>query len=154
MTPESENFEQLRRVMALKRHEVPPPGYFNNFSREVMSRIRAGKTAAPAHLSWMQRLWQALEVRPAYAGAFGLALCAFLVGGVIYSAKLDEQSGNSNFANNNSFATLPTSPATAFTGNSMGLTPRTDSLNGTPQSSDLFNQQIEVQPASFHPSGN
>jgi hypothetical protein len=54
MSENQSNFESLRRLLALKRHEMPPPGYFDAFSRRVIARIRAGETEAPASLS--QRL--------------------------------------------------------------------------------------------------
>src|SRR2546425_1013737 len=93
MTPETENFEQLRRLLALKRHEQPPPGYFNNFSRQVIARIEDGERADDAlgfgrwiwEGIWLQRLWEALETKPALAGVFGVAVCGLLIAGVIYS---------------------------------------------------------------------
>jgi hypothetical protein len=86
MSPEKDDFEQLRRLLALKRHEAPPPRYFNEFSMQVIARIKAGergRTLEP--YDWFQRLWEALDTRPALAGAFGAAVCALLIGGVIYS---------------------------------------------------------------------
>ena len=46
MNENENNFESLRRLLALKRHEMPPPGYFNNFSSQVVHRIRAGEPEA------------------------------------------------------------------------------------------------------------
>ena len=93
MSPETENFDQLRRLLALKRHEQPPPGYFNNFSSQVIARIEAGERADdPVGIVrfiwegvWLQRLWDAIEAKPALAGVFGAAVCGFLVAGVIYT---------------------------------------------------------------------
>jgi len=155
MTPESENFEQLKKLLALKRHEVPPPGYFNNFSRNVIGRIRAGETAAStASVSWLQRLQQLLAPRPAFAGAFGLAVCALLVGGMLYSSRMDEQPGTSNFSNN-SFATLPTTATASavFPGNSGTLAPGVTPFNGT-STDPLFDPSIQPTPTSFRPFGN
>jgi len=85
---DSGNFEALRRLMALKRHEEPPPGYFNDFSRQVIARIRAGETDGgrePIGSSWWQRLWAALETKPIFAGAFGAGVCAVLISGILNS---------------------------------------------------------------------
>src|SRR5262245_34278820 len=93
MSPETENFESLRRLLALKRHEQPPPGYFNNFSRQVIVRIQAGERGDDAigfgrwllEGVWLQRFWNAFETKPALAGAFGVMVCGLLLSGVIYS---------------------------------------------------------------------
>jgi hypothetical protein len=87
MNPDSENFDSLQRLLALKRHEIPPPGYFDRFSRDVMARIKAGENggAIGFELSWFQRLLSIFDVKPLFAGAFGTAVCAFLISGVISS---------------------------------------------------------------------
>jgi hypothetical protein len=100
MTPDSENFEQLRKLMALKRHEVPPPGYFHGFSRQVIVRIKAGELGEEAGStwwilegSWLRRIWGGFEARPILGGAFGVAVCGFFVAGALISADNPEVGG-------------------------------------------------------------
>lgn len=93
MGPVHDDFEQLRRLMALKRHEQPPPGYFHGFSREVIVRIKAGELGNESESSvWsfgtsslFQRIWATLDARPILAGAFGVAVCGFFVVGALVS---------------------------------------------------------------------
>ena len=93
MNSEFDSFNQLRRLLALKRHEQPPPGYFDRFSSQVISRIRAGERGEPdsvldrmfAGVAWFWRLRAALEARPAFAGAMGAAVCALMITGIMYS---------------------------------------------------------------------
>src|SRR5215831_12887312 len=93
MYPDSEEFDSLRRLLALKRHEQPPPGYFHHFSRNVIVRIQAGERGMDAaslerllwDAPWLQRFWTALEAKPVLAGALGVAACAMLLAGLIYS---------------------------------------------------------------------
>ena len=100
MNPDSENFDALRRLMALKRHEQPPPGYFDRFSRDVMARIRAGegKESLPVmerwfgQAPWLQRVWGVFEAKPVFAGAFGAAVCALLISGIAYSESMEAAS--------------------------------------------------------------
>lgn len=97
MTPENENFEELRRLLKVKRYEQPPPGYFNDFSRQVIAQIRANSGQEREHLldrlswevPWLQRLLEAFQAKPALAVSFGAAMCALLVGGVIYSESME-----------------------------------------------------------------
>ena len=93
MNENENNFESLRRLLALKRHETPPPGYFENFSGVVMARIRAGDAgqteSASGQLPWLFRLLTAFEAKPAFAGAFASALCLLLVLGIVYAERPD-----------------------------------------------------------------
>ena len=87
MNQDSENFDSLRQLLALKRHEIPPPGYFDRFPRDVMARIKSGDKGGDigAENSWMQRVLSMFDLKPVFAGAFGTAVCAFLISGVITS---------------------------------------------------------------------
>lgn len=93
MNENENNFESLRRLLALKRHEMPPPGYFENFSREVTARIRAGEMGGAAdasnQLSWLFRLLSAFEAKPAFAGGFACTLCLLLLIGIVYAERPD-----------------------------------------------------------------
>jgi hypothetical protein len=87
MKSDSEMFETVRRVLALKRYEQPPPGYFESFSLEVMTRIEDSQVTSNRGRSeetWLQRLWGALEATVAPA-AFGAAVCGLVVLGVARS---------------------------------------------------------------------
>lgn len=79
MNAESENFEALRKLMALKRYEQPPPGYFNNLSGRIIVRL---ETLEP---TFWEKLSQSFVLRPAMAYALGLAFCGAFASGLVYS---------------------------------------------------------------------
>jgi len=97
MNQDTENFEQLRRLLKLKRYEQPPPGYFYAFSSRVIARIKQGERAEDSAVigrllweaPWLQRIWAAFEAKPALAGAIGLMMCGMLITGLIYSETAD-----------------------------------------------------------------
>jgi hypothetical protein len=99
MNENENNFESLRRLLALKRHETPPPGYFENFSRDVMAGIRAGEDSRTANVSsqlpWLFRLLSTFEVKPAFAGGFASVLCLLLLLGIVYAERPDGSSQQS-----------------------------------------------------------
>jgi len=90
-----ENFDGLRRALKLKRHEQPPPGYFNNLSAQIISRIRENDAhdragaldAAVWEAPWLNRVLDFLQARPTYAGVLGAAACALLIAGLVYSER-------------------------------------------------------------------
>ncbi|MBU6410431.1 MAG: hypothetical protein KGR98_08580 [Verrucomicrobia bacterium] len=94
---ENDDFEALKRLLALKRHEVPPPGYFDKFSSRVISRIRLREHRAendPAaelfnRAPWLLRFLQLFEAKPAVAGTFAAVLCMVVAFGVVYAERPD-----------------------------------------------------------------
>lgn len=76
MSASPDNFESLEKLLRLKRHEQPPPRYFNEFSGRVMGRIERGD----ARLSWWERF--GFDLRPALAAGAGMVACGLIVYGV------------------------------------------------------------------------
>jgi len=173
MNENDNNFEALRRLMALKRHETPPPGYFNDFSSQVISRLRAGEKAEPVlygrffnEAPWMASFLQFFGSKPAYVGAFSAAMCLLLLGSIIYNQRDDTTPPESPFLTSVSPASTTASTASATApsmtvatdavGQSGGLAVTTNySLQPV---ATMFGQQNfflqSEQPVSFSPSGN
>ena len=169
MNENDNNFEALKRLMALKRHETPPPGYFNDFSSQVISRLRAGEKAEPVlygrffnEAPWMAAFVRFFGSKPAYIGAFSASMCLLLLGSIIYTQR-DDTMPESPF-----LTSLPSAPTTASAtapsmavatdavGQSGGLAVTTNySLQPV---ATMFGQQNffsqSQQPVSFSPSGN
>jgi hypothetical protein len=167
MNENENNFRSLRRLLALKRHEIPPPGYFNGFSSEVISRIRAGEAGAPASFSerlfaeapWLGKLVQAFEFKPAFAGAFASALFLLLVGGIIFAERpdsapqpfLDAMTQNSGSAPQ----LAAVSPVALPQADQIGIIASTNPVLNIQPVASLFGQQNPfAQQVSFSPSGN
>lgn len=92
MNPEPEQTQALRRLLALKRHEQPPPGYFDRFSSQVIARIQAGERAPDSfwerlwlETPWLRQAWVAFETKPLLAGAFGAAVCGLITTGFLFA---------------------------------------------------------------------
>ncbi|HEX3626447.1 MAG TPA: hypothetical protein VH280_13605 [Verrucomicrobiae bacterium] len=146
MSENENDFEALRRLLVLKRHEIPPPGYFEDFSSRVVGRIRAAE--AVRELPFLLRLLQAFETKPAYPVAFASALCTLLLFGIVSV----EQS-----------PVLVTTPVFSSSGdNAFSLTPRAlaigNSSTNPPVDVPLFGTQpntaANYQTVNFSPDGN
>jgi hypothetical protein len=86
MNPDQPNDTEVQRMLALKRHEQPPPAFFHGFSDKVIDRIQ---TAGPApRPTWRQRLGVEFYGIPIYVCAVGLIICGLLVVGLIGSLRV------------------------------------------------------------------
>lgn len=65
-----DELDEVRRLMALKRHETPPPGYFRNFSAGVIGRIEREESRRSAR--WWDGIRGFFAGRPALVGANAL----------------------------------------------------------------------------------
>ncbi len=73
MQESPQDFEKLRQLLALKRRESPPPGYFRDFSGRVLNQIeRDGASPGGDWFKWLASLFQ---TRPAISWSFCMASC-------------------------------------------------------------------------------
>lgn len=81
MQPTDSQFNDLKRLLALKRHEQPPPGYFERLPVTILRRIRIEHQTAPFD-GWLTSLVDRLTFRPALAGVCGVGLCVLYLAGL------------------------------------------------------------------------
>jgi len=91
MQENQENFDGLKRLLALKKHELPPPRFHDELRGRILARIEAGEAGAP--VSWWRRFIESFELRPALATGFASALCGLLVAAIYYGSRPGEASG-------------------------------------------------------------
>jgi hypothetical protein len=113
MNEEGQDFERLRRVLALKRHETPPPRYFNELPGRITARIAASGPEAQETL-W-DRLRRLFSERPAFATGAGIAAgCAVLATVAALSLPPGRSTGTAEVQPStppaNAIATAPTRP--------------------------------------------
>jgi hypothetical protein len=89
MNPPPDNFERLRKLLALKRYELPPPGYFANFPARVLRKLEAVEASRSS--SWWRRLGLDFDLQPAMVCGCGVLVCALFSAGVIASNQCSQQ---------------------------------------------------------------
>ena len=171
MNEKDQNFEDLKQLLKLKRHEVPPPGYFNNFSGNVISRIRAGEASSrqtfaermQSEVPWLMNFVRAFETRPGLIGGFATSLCLLLVLGVVF-AEHSERAAKNILAiaespaqpASSALASLTAPTTTLMTASdSTGIVASTNPIASLQPVATLFGQaggSSLFQPASFAPA--
>ncbi len=172
MNQTEQNFENLKTLLKLKQHEVPPPGYFNKFSDQVISRIRAGEAGGSQSLierlqqdvPWLGNFLQIFETRPGLVGGLATSLCLLLVLSVIFSDHSDVAPKNLLAVSEPAIASTPSSevasmndaPALTPASDSSGIVASTNPVTSLQPTATLFGQASAsplFQPAGFMPAG-
>jgi len=83
MNSDSENFEGLRKLMALKRHEQPPPRYFDRLANQIAYRLEHERNEP----SFWEKIVAGFTFRPAFAYSFALAAFGALGFSVVSSVQ-------------------------------------------------------------------
>ena len=152
MNPDTNDFDRLRKLLALKRYELPPPRYFNEFSGRVMARLAEPQLRKASALTWWHRLGFDFDLGPAMMCGVGIVICGLLSFGIIEAMQIAEP--DSGAAPANSFAIgSPTTPSIA----GLGSLASVETVNATPftsQSASPFNQfHLGVTPVAFNGFG-
>lgn len=158
------NFRDLKRLLKLKQHEVPPPGYFGHFSGDVISRIRAGEAGGQrGFFEYLQVHWPRLAgvlhlfaLRPALIGGLATCSCLLLLVGVVLGDRPDGVAESGSLAQtaspndvNGSLASVQLAPA----GDS-GIALTTNPVTSLQPVATMFGSQQNplFQPVGFVPA--
>jgi hypothetical protein len=85
MDPESRPTVSVEKLIALKRYEQPPPGYFDLLPGRILRRIERGEGQTRIWPAW----WPVFNTRPVLAFALGLTVCGVLSVAILSSPKVD-----------------------------------------------------------------
>src|SRR5687768_1336642 len=90
MNSSPDDFRDLRRLLALKRHETPPPGYFHYLPDKVLMRVE-NENDLSEHSTWWEWLVAKLDARPVVAGAYAFAISGLMLLGFKLSRDLQHE---------------------------------------------------------------
>jgi hypothetical protein len=79
----------VEKIIALKRYEQPPPGYFRLLPERITHRIEQGEGQSNFWETWSA----AFSIRPVLAYALGLTVCGALTAGIWYAPRMDQSTG-------------------------------------------------------------
>ena len=166
MNENENNFEVVRRLLKLKQHEIPPPGFFPKFSEQVISRIRAGEAGGAqtfterleAAAPWLVDFLQIFETKPGLIGAVATSLCLLLTIGVVMGERNDNAAKNilptAEFASAGAASASITAPPLVVAADSSGIVASTNPATSLQPVPTLFGQPNAAlfQSASFAPA--
>lgn len=154
-----QDFTQLRRLLRLKQHEQPPPGYFDFLAGSVktaLTREHASLRVEARPATPLRRLVGFLETfqtRPAFTVGLAGVVCALLVGFVVLSES-DDVLGPPLAPGLTAGTAMPAmgDPVSDLAGNP-AVAPFTPVLaSNAPLGNSLFDliQPVTIMPAGMH----
>ncbi|MGO8698234.1 MAG: hypothetical protein ACLQVY_11015 [Limisphaerales bacterium] len=105
-----ETFDSLQKLLALKRREMPPPGYFQYLPGKVVWRIERGE----GQLGFWERFSSSFTMRPAFAYAFAMAALGAFSASIFYSGAAKDQDAQAQNRSETAWANASTGSAAAF----------------------------------------
>jgi hypothetical protein len=152
MNESEQRFDNLRQLLKLKQHEIPPPGYFAGFSSQIISSIQEERaisrpTQTFSSPSWLTQFLSVFDSRPGLLGGLATSMVLFLVLGIVLADHSDNEI-SANYATDT--AMQPSSPLASanvpaeMPGNdqasSGGITMSTNPVTSLQPTTSLFGQ--------------
>jgi len=93
MSAPHDNFDRLLKLLVVKRHETPPPGFFDRLPDRIRARIEADQEAPGWLAAW--RRWLNFEwgFKPALAGAMLAAAAGLYLAEVVQNPGGSRETG-------------------------------------------------------------
>jgi hypothetical protein len=167
MNESEQQFDNLRQLLKLKQHEIPPPGYFAGFSSQIISSIQDDRQALIANRSssipsWLAGFLSAFDSRPGVLGGLATSMVLFLVLGIVLADHSDNQISSMYTADTAMQPASPLAPASLtaeMPGNEQavagGITVSTNPVTSLQPPSSFFGQDNSLfQPVSYAQVGS
>ncbi len=152
MNSDQENFEALRKLLALKKYEQPPPRYFSELSTRILNRIER----EPQTIPFWERFFPNIGLNPALAYSFGLLACGTLVFGLGYSLKTEPEQtvahpfGDENRSIASSMPAAQDAPGLSLSNYQVNQLASTNPVMGTEPLPSLFDGlNLRVTPVNY-----
>ncbi len=166
---DDESSKRLEQLLRLKRHETPPPGYFNDFSDGVLDRIRAleSERAVPRWRRWFSRGLQSSEGSAPESGlwpmwgwnsALGFSTLVAMVGGLYWALHQTDPKGKSSepllqTASSGNPSTVSSAASTVLLARSMPEEVGPRSVQFRPVTVSMSGSSAEISSTNPLPSG-
>ncbi len=109
MEQSPQDHDSIRKLMAIKRHESPPFGFFDQFHARVMDRI--ADQIERSKLAWWDRGLLLFDSKPVLAGAYAVTVAGLFVCGLGFSRMIQTETAELELGGNSMVLTPPIQPA-------------------------------------------